>query len=156
MTTTDPPEVVITETALATVTKEARRSQDGLETGGILLGHDTPDQVLIRHAGDPGPQAVRGPRHFHRDLEHAQQLARAAWNQDQSLWIGEWHTHPAASAKPSELDLNSYLRHLHDPELGLDKFIAIIVILDPTAMNAVAWVVNRHTVQSVRLRSVSG
>jgi integrative and conjugative element protein (TIGR02256 family) len=146
--------VHITTTAFETIAREASRSEDGLETGGILLGHDTPDQVLIRHAGDPGPNADRGSRHFHRDLEHAQHLATAAWNNDQSLWLGEWHTHPGAGPTPSSVDLNSYLRHLNDPDLGFDRFVAIIVTFDDTAINAVAWVVDRNHCRPVPIQTV--
>ncbi|MGC4989853.1 Mov34/MPN/PAD-1 family protein [Nocardia salmonicida] len=117
----------ITETAVYTIADTAQQSRDGLETGGVLLGTDHNGDILITSAGTPGPKARRASQSFDRDLDHVNQLATAAWQSDGSLWIGEWHTHPSGDLLPSELDLTSYLRHVHDPELHLDRFVAIIV-----------------------------
>jgi integrative and conjugative element protein (TIGR02256 family) len=147
-----PPAVRITHAAVHAIAREALRSRDGLETGGILLGTDTHGNILISRAAGPGPQAHRTPHSFLRDLAHAQQFAAAAWNEDRSQWIGEWHTHPSSDLMPSELDLRSYLRHLHDPELHLDRFLAIIVGLTPDAgINTAVWLVERDRVRALPL-----
>ncbi|TRY19403.1 conjugal transfer protein [Tessaracoccus rhinocerotis] len=147
------PSISITDSALATIAAESTRSSDGLETGGILLGSETAHAIWIRHAGDPGPDACRAPQNFLRDLQHAQQVAHEAWTCDGSQWIGEWHTHPFGDLTPSELDLDSYLRHLHDPDLQLDYFVAIIVSGNAnTTPLAVAWLIERHRAQEVPLR----
>lgn len=147
------PSISITDSALATIAVESTRSADGLETGGILLGCESANAIQIRHAGDPGPNAHRAPQNFLRDLLHAQQLAHEAWTRDGSQWIGEWHTHPSGDLTPSELDLHSYLRHLHDPDLQLDHFVAIIVSGDGNAIpNATARLIERHQAQVVPLR----
>ncbi|MFG1770771.1 Mov34/MPN/PAD-1 family protein [Nocardia salmonicida] len=142
----------ITNTALETIANTAQQSLDGLETGGILLGTDHSGDVLITSAGTPGPKARRASHSFHRDLDHANQLATLAWHTDGSQWLGEWHTHPSRNLTPSELDLTSYLRHVHDPELRLDRFIAIIVGL--TAQQKVrmqTWIVTRTHVRPASL-----
>jgi len=150
-TRTEPPVVHIAPTALHTIAREALRSRDGLETGGILLGPDT-STILISRAGDPGPRAHRTEHSFLRDLAHAQSLASAAWDEDGHQWIGEWHTHPTGDLRPSALDLHSYLQHLHDPELHLDRFVAIIVGLTPDAgITAAAWLIERDSVRAVTL-----
>ena len=144
------PAVTITDDALSAIAREALRSVDGLETGGILLGHDATDRIDIRHAGGPGPNASRGERAFMRDLNHARRLADCVWLEDRSQWIGEWHTHPTGVLSPSEVDLNSYMRHLHDPELGFNKFVAIIAGFDSSARVVVAtWLVDRTRVLAV-------
>lgn len=128
------------------IADEAIRSRDGLETGGILLGTDDNQEIVIRHAGGPGPNALREPRRFLRDLAHAQQLAVWAWNEDRSQWIGEWHTHPFGDLTPSNYDLEAYARHLHDPELGFSRFLTIIVGLTRTGeVTSVAWIVDRES-----------
>ena len=43
--------VTITDVALSAIAREALRSVDGLETGGILLGDDATDGIVNRHAG---------------------------------------------------------------------------------------------------------
>ena len=48
--------VYIEATALATLRSEARRSEDGAETGGILLGYELPNGTLVMEAGGPGPR----------------------------------------------------------------------------------------------------
>lgn len=151
-TRTEPPVAHIAPTALHTIAREALRSRDGLETGGILLGPDTASTILISRAGGPGPQAHRTEHSFLRDLAHAQSLANAAWDEEGHQWIGEWHTHPTGDLTPSALDLHSYLQHLHDPELHLDWFVAIIVGLTPdTAITATSWLIERHSVRALTL-----
>ncbi|MDJ0356626.1 Mov34/MPN/PAD-1 family protein [Paenarthrobacter sp. PH39-S1] len=138
------PAIRIAPRALSLITREAIRSRDGLETGGILLGTDGHNGIVIRHAGEPGPKARRGSHRFLRDLAHARQLAEVAWKEDRSQWIGEWHTHPSGDLAPSSYDLDSYSRHLRDPELGFDRFIAIIVGVSPTgAATPVVWIVDQ-------------
>jgi len=132
--------VLVSRTALASIAEEAVRSLGGNETGGVLLGHDL-GQLVVHHAGAPGPKADHHPDRFLRDLQYAQELARAAWEEDRSQWIGEWHTHPNGVPEPSPTDLRSYLRHLHDPELMLKRFLSVIVSVEEDNIRAVAWVI---------------
>lgn len=149
-------DVVATLSAPASrvIATESLLSTDGLETGGILLGTCSGNLIEVRHAGGPGPNAQRETHTFNRDLNHAQHLAELAWVEDQSLWIGEWHTHPSADLTPSPLDLDSYLRHLHDPDLNFDQFVAMIVGLDTQARPVIAtWLIERHQARPIPLRS---
>jgi integrative and conjugative element protein (TIGR02256 family) len=140
------PDIWILPEALALIGEEAIRSRDGLETGGILLGTDDGQEIVIRHAGGPGPKARRESHRFLRDLAHAQQLAELAWREDQSQWIGEWHTHPSGDLTPSNYDLEAYARHLHDPELNFKRFLTIIVgLARMDEITAVAWIVDQET-----------
>jgi integrative and conjugative element protein (TIGR02256 family) len=143
-----PPRVFLSAEALQTISEEIVSAPAHLETGGILLGQGDgqPDFHVIQ-AGGPGPNAVHEPTRFVRDLDHAVELADRAWNEEQAVWIGEWHTHPVAGPVPSETDLSSYLRHLEDPELGFERFLSLIVAPahtgaapEPGAVLA-AWVV---------------
>lgn len=117
----------VSPAAEARIHELARVSEDGLETGGILLGRGpSPYGLLdILDAGDPGPNAVRHADSFLRDLAHAQQLADAAWTRNRATWIGEWHTHPETGADPSPRDLVTYAELLTQP--GLDFTVSIIV-----------------------------
>lgn len=133
--------VVIDPKALRVITDESLRSLDGLETGGILLGHDERAQIGVVHAGDPGPAADRRRDRFLRDLAHAKTLAERGWMEDGSQWIGEWHTHPNGELAPSSADLRSYLRHLADPELRFTRFLAIIVTITMERIAVAAWVI---------------
>lgn len=148
--------VSISDAALARITREAARSLDGLETGGILLGTDTANAIVIRHAGAPGPHAQRSERSFLRDLDHARQLAQSAWLEDGSQWIGDWHTHPTGETTPSGVDLHAYLRHLRDPDLQFDRFVAIIAGLGASAcVNISTWLIEPQQCRRVPLAPLS-
>ena len=110
----------------------ARESEDGRETGGILLGRG-PDEngvVNVERAGDPGPNARREPGFFLRDLERAQQLAAEAWVDHKAIWVGEWHTHVHGDPRPSPTDLATYAGHLAAAELEFEVFVSIIAVPD--------------------------
>ncbi|WGD44730.1 Mov34/MPN/PAD-1 family protein [Streptomyces cathayae] len=92
--------VHLTAPAALAITTELHTVDHTTETGGILLGHHTRYTVTICHAGAPGPAAVRTPTYFLRDLGHAQILADEAFTADRSVWVGEWHTHPAGLPAP--------------------------------------------------------
>lgn len=145
----------ITGTALALIRDETARATDGLETGGILLGHNQPGSTTptILIAGDPGPRADRGPHHFLRDLSHAQALAQDAWTGHQAQWIGEWHTHPRTPPTPSDTDLRSYAQHLEDDALGFHSFISLIVGASPDGHAVLtAWIIREGSVVPAQLR----
>jgi len=71
---------------------------------------------------------VRQPTFFLRDLKNAQRFADEAFKLDQSVWVGEWHTHLDAPAIPSERDLTTYRELLADPDLAFDYFVALIIV----------------------------
>lgn len=137
--------VSIRESALITISEEMTRSPDGLETGGILLGFDHPDRMIVSQAGEPGPNAVRSKHRFLRDLAYAQELAGDAWASEGSQWIGEWHSHPDGQVEPSPADLESYLRHLSDADLVFARFLSIIAIPTPAGAVAAAWIVDAES-----------
>lgn len=146
--------IELSEAAVAVILGEARRSHDGRETGGIVLGHDHPEgDVLVTVAGDPGPRATRRPVWFRRDLSHAQELADAAYEADGSVWIGEWHTHLKGPPTPSRYDLRIYRSLLQDAELSFERLISLIVTApsgDWSQTEIHGWVVTREEKWSAR------
>lgn len=139
--------VLLARSALDTIRCEANAATDGNETGGILLGYDhSADGMEIRHAGGPGPRAIRASHRFTRDTHHAQQLADKAWSQDRSIWLGEWHTHPNGEPQPSDLDLSSYLAMLDDPDLSFHAFLAVIVTPTIRSVTLYPWLVTRSAI----------
>ena len=124
--------IVISPAARASILRLASVSEDGRETGGILLGRgpETEGVVWVEIAGDPGPGAERRPDFFLRDLGHARVLAEKAWTASRAIWIGEWHTHPLGGHRPSPSDLSTYLRLLATSELQFELFVSIIVTAD--------------------------
>lgn len=138
--------VRLTAHADSVIRDEARfSSRTRLETGGILLGHDSNGVIRVTVAGAPGPKALHSARRFLRDLDFARELANEAYERDGSVWIGEWHTHPSGPRNPSAFDLRTYTRHLNDPSLGFGRFLSIIVVtssLERAEEDSVsAWIV---------------
>lgn len=131
--------VVVAPRAIDAIRTVYTATTDGLETGGILLGHVTDSAGLVRHAGDRGPEAVRRRDFFLRDREHAQKLADTAFDADGSIWIGEWHSHVQAPPVPSERDLMTYVQLLADDELAFDIVISLIVGETETGIALTAW-----------------
>jgi integrative and conjugative element protein (TIGR02256 family) len=131
VTDTVPASIILATSVVNTIAHEAQASRDGTETGGILLGTTEGNSLVIRHAGGPGRHAIRRATFFQRDRDHSQTLGDRAFEQDRSVWVGEWHTHLAAPAVPSSRDIATYQNLLADPELAFDFFIAII-LADPT------------------------
>lgn len=125
--------VHISPLAEADIRRYSEDSDDGRETGGILLGHgpDHLGDVYVEVAGDAGPAATREPQRFVRDLEHAKRLADDAWRARQAVWVGEWHTHLHGDPHPSDVDLATYAHLLAATPLAFDRFVSVIVTAGP-------------------------
>jgi proteasome lid subunit RPN8/RPN11 len=121
--------VEIAPAAKVAIARAAGQSADGLETGGILLGHDLDvgDVVAVSLATGPGPRAVLRADYFSRDLGFAARVARLAYERDGLQWVGDWHTHPEGGLAPSDFDLANYAAQLDDSDLGFTAFVAVIV-----------------------------
>jgi len=135
--------------ALDAIVREAARSTDGRETGGILFGHDHGDYLEVTMSGGPGPDAIRQSQRFLRDLQYSRALAERAYRRDGSVWIGEWHTHPNGEAEPSSIDLSTCAQHLSNPELGFARFLTAIVTPCPNHgwddVTIIPWLVETNT-----------
>ncbi|MYZ39050.1 hypothetical protein GT002_29095 [Streptomyces sp. SID4917] len=143
--------VHLTVPAARVITTELRMADHTNETGGILLGHHTRDSVTVRHAGTPGPAAVRTPTYFLRDLAHAQTLADKAFTTDRSVWVGEWHTHPTGRPAPSARDTATYRQLLDDTELGFHSIVSLIFAYQEGRWTGTAWTFHSQRVTPVEL-----
>lgn len=155
-TTDTQPVVTITAEALGSIAEHVRDGGRVLETGGILLGHTRDQTTTVVVAGGPGPNALRTPDRFSRDRAYAETLADQAWRDQGAEWVGEWHTHPAGSPIPSDVDLASYRRHLDDQELGFDRFVSLVAAVPPYGNPVLAcWVIESDAVHPVALQTES-
>lgn len=139
--------------------REARRSTDGKETGGILLGFEAWEdrRCWVTQIGDPGPQAERSATRFCRDLKHAERLAESAYAIDGSQWIGDWHTHPGGPPRLSATDLKSYREVL--AESDLEAFLAILLLPGVRGWNGpemCGWQVTSREVKPTRIIDLLG
>lgn len=81
------------------------------ETGGALLGwRDGTDSVVARVLG-PGPKAVHRRHSFEPDGEWQNRRGAAIYRASGRTiaYLGDWHTHPLGSPRPSKQDKDTAL-----------------------------------------------
>lgn len=98
--------VWISQCALAQLTDEANRTYP-LETGGVLVGYRSEDHsVVVSDVLGPGPEARHRRHRFEPDHNwQCAQLDRIFQETEgQSVYLGDWHTHPDGVPEMSWLD----------------------------------------------------
>ncbi len=140
--------------ALVSILTEAQASVDGRETGGLLIGFEVSEGVLVTEAGGPGPNAVRRGDFFLRDLEFAECLLQDAFARTGAVWVGDWHTHPGYGDQPSPIDTRSYKTLLADAELDFEEFLALIITSESGAFcdaRFAPWVASQEGIERAEL-----
>ncbi|MHC9036920.1 Mov34/MPN/PAD-1 family protein [Cobetia marina] len=90
------------------------------ESGGLILGRIRGEYLDIAEVTKPANDDFKSRFKFiRRDISHYQ-LAIEAWASSNSEvgYLGEWHTHPEDTPKPSSIDLASWkkiVRNGHSP-----------------------------------------
>jgi integrative and conjugative element protein (TIGR02256 family) len=106
---------------------EARRSHLR-ETGGALLGWVEGDDWVVREVLGPGPNAKHGVSSFEPDA--AWQVREGHRIYDETGWtvryLGEWHTHPRGSTRPSAQDLKTMRDIGRDPDFETPRPLSAI------------------------------
>jgi len=101
--------------------------------------------------------AVRETALFRQDVAHVQAAADLAYRTGGSIWLSEWHAHPASLSRPSQLDLTSYRRMLSDSALAFTFLLAMMVIPGLSGgwrrPRLTGWVVSIADIWPVLLRS---
>ena len=103
--------------------------EPNLETGGILIGHEEETgDIVVEFASEPGPKAIKESTRFERDVEYCQTIVDENYRKygNKRVYVGEWHYHPYADNKPSNLDLLSLSAISEQKEYLLEKPIMII------------------------------
>lgn len=70
-----------------------------LETGGLLLGHNTGSHFEVRHVIGPGPGARHRRTWFEGDHNWQNEKMAALYRDSGNTlnYLGDWHTHPGAT-----------------------------------------------------------
>lgn len=84
------------------------------EAGGILLGSYRGEHLDVVSATTPQVSDLRSRFSFTRNRRGHQKKAKNVWSSSRGTitYIGEWHTHPENSPRPSQTDLVSWSEHL--------------------------------------------
>ena len=102
----------------------------GKESGGILLGSVFPQShVLVQLATRPGLFDKAGRYFFERSRLRAQRIVNRCWNKSggESIYLGEWHTHPVADPVPSSRDRTMIRNMFHQTKMEIDFLLLIII-----------------------------
>jgi integrative and conjugative element protein (TIGR02256 family) len=88
--------------------REAERTYPD-ESGGVLLGHRDiadPNSLQVLHQVGPGPKAIHKPYRFEPDSTWQAARIASAYSKSGRIatYLGDWHSHPRGSSKPSSLD----------------------------------------------------
>lgn len=107
-------DVLVPASVMREMEEEAERHAPH-ETGGVLLGfadHVNPRWVQITLQVGPGPHAVHENHHFEPDaMWQTQQVAAAYASSGRiSAYLGDWHSHPHGTKRPSGLDRSTARR----------------------------------------------
>lgn len=100
--------VEISRASLEFMNQETKKDPS-IETGGVLLGEIMSHRLVVTHASEPGPKAIKQPSRFLKDKEYCQKYIDEMYSKDgeTAVYIGEWHFHPTRSNKPSNTDFIS-------------------------------------------------
>ncbi len=141
-----PVEVEISESILDFMRTETQKSPK-IETGGILLGvNDKSGKLDIFFASDCGPKAIKTPTKFEKDIEYCQEFLDGHTSKygDKAMYLGEWHYHPMAENKPSDIDLDSLSGISLQKEYLTDRPVMIILNNEGHARATVHPAGSRH------------
>jgi len=80
------------------------------EIGGILIGSYRGPHLEITSQTEPGPGDTSTRTSFVRCDRRHQRAATDAWHRSKQTqtYVGEWHSHPLGSPKPSHIDENAW------------------------------------------------
>src|SRR2546427_2280770 len=130
---------VTQDTIKAALHKAQRR-----EVGGVLMAeHSGPNRFEVRELTVHRRGSVFN---FVRAIEEAlgrlrDFFHRTEYDYTRFNYIGEWHSHPSFQPVPSSRDDSSMREIIHDPKLGANFVVLLIVKLDPSG----ALVASLHT-----------
>lgn len=99
------------------------------ESGGILLGKVYANKIIVEAASIPNKSDKSGRFSFYRNVQRAQKIVEQAWKDSDGeiIYLGEWHTHPEVTPKPSPTDKRLIANMLRDTEMEIEFLILIIV-----------------------------
>ncbi len=98
------------------------------ETGGILIGYYRNGEAIVTEATPPPPDSKRGWFRFERGTGGLRPYLEEKWAADpREYYLGEWHSHPARQAYPSNTDHRQMQQVSNDPDIDCSHPILIVV-----------------------------
>jgi [CysO sulfur-carrier protein]-S-L-cysteine hydrolase len=101
------------------------------EIGGVLLGELIKPgtfkimEITIQRSGGTFCHFVRDPKLHEKAIE--QFFERTGRDYERFNYLGEWHSHPSFSTRPSQSDVRSMYRIVSEPSVGAN-FAALVIV----------------------------
>lgn len=115
--------------------RRCARDRHPLETGGLLLGwvHDASGDAVVAEIVGPGPAALHGAASFLPDHEwqRAELARRYAASGRVHSYLGDWHTHPGGTGRPSVRDRRTLAAIAAAPSARIPRPLLAIVSGSP-------------------------
>ncbi len=120
----------IEEKVLDFIETQSSKSKS-VETGGIIAGKGSFEEklIIVTHASEEGPKAVKKDRFFSRDTVHCQKLVNkwAANSFGKIDYLGEWHKHFEENPRPSAQDKNTMRRIAESKDYHINVTLLLII-----------------------------
>jgi integrative and conjugative element protein (TIGR02256 family) len=147
------------ERVLISMRREAERHFPN-ESGGVLLGYiDVGDKKhiqVLKQVGS-GPKALHERRRFEPDGEwQARRIAAAYENSGYSVrYLGDWHSHPSGSGKPSKLDRSTASKIAAEPRADTPHPLIVILHGDPAGWELSGYRYGKRRLRPAKMRLVN-
>jgi [CysO sulfur-carrier protein]-S-L-cysteine hydrolase len=109
----------------------ALRSAGRREIGGVLLGERAKPgtfrivEITIQRSGGSFCHFVRDPKLHDKAITRF--FERTGREYERFNYLGEWHSHPSFSIRPSPSDIRSMYRIVSEPAVGAN-FAALVIV----------------------------
>ena len=138
------PRLLVSVAALEFISRSSSQSPN-FETGGILIGHHSGSDIIVRKATDAGPNAKRSQCGFLRDRSHCQKILEQEFAVSGADYVGEWHTHVIDLPRPSSGDLQTLAGIILDPDYDFPSFCMILAVVGGESPRIAGYVVTAYS-----------
>ncbi len=144
--------IMVADIVLAIFAQYKQRELGAVEAGGVVFGQVSQDErtILIVRASIPGPYDKATRTAFHRDKVWAQGITDYEFiNSNRgTIYLGEWHTHPARRARSSRQDQAMLAKQYRQNDIQTPFLLLFIIALDEFLLG----LYDGHTLRSKRVR----
>ena len=142
--------VVITQNVSSIFENYKQIKADSVEACGILIGKHSEDgrRITLDFATPPSLNDRRKKYSFKIDSQYHQKVLNQQFyeSQNESVYLGTWHSHPEPIPSPSRCDINDWKKQYEKNKCLFDKMIFIIVGESATRY----WLINNGEISEIK------
>lgn len=126
------------------------------ETGGALLGWREDDEWVVHTVLGPGPRARHGFSTFEPDAEWQVERGRSIYRESGGMiaYVGEWHSHPRGSRRPSRQDTITMREIASDPAFRAPEPLSAIISRPRWPPLISSWDISMYVLAARELHSI--